>query len=141
MSSTPNVIQITSEDRLMDTPPFLAGPAKKACPVSFFNCQDKSPEHINAYIHACPYGQSCRDFNDSYHASICYHYKNPRCNGTDCELTDPYHRRNYHHPGCPDYLISCRYNGECKEIHNKAHTLRYHHFGIDIYPEIPKELK
>lgn len=140
MSSTTNIVQITSEERLTETPPFLRAPVKKACP-NFFDCLDLSPEHINAFIHACPYGQSCREIQDPHHTNMFYHYNNPPCDGRNCDMTDPTHRMTYHHPKMHDFLIACRYGNGCKYANDYRHCVKYHHCNRDIYPEIPKELK
>lgn len=140
MCTTYFPVQITSEERLMEAPPFLRAPVKKACP-NFFNCRDGSPEHRNAFIHACLYGQSCRDIQNPHHTSMYYHYNKPLCNGTNCNITDPFHRKEYHHPRMWDYLECCKYNKGCTYAKDFNHCQRYHHLDYDIYPEIPNELK
>ena len=136
------VRQVLSEDRLFQAPPFMQVPRKKAC-SNFFDCKDKDPAHINAYVHACKFGQSCRYLGDPRHTSTYYHYNHTVCKfGNSCtSMNDPYHRCKYHHPGFCDFLIPCNYVNSCSQINNPKHIEKFSHLGYEVYPEIPPELK
>lgn len=139
MAAEISAVQINSEERLFEVPPFMRAPIKKACP-NFFTCKDKSPTHINSYLHPCAYGQDCRDIMDPHHTNMFYHYNNPICDSRNCDVTDPYHRSHFHHPNLWDYIIPCNYGQGCREINSYEHKIKYSHYN-HCYPEIPKELQ
>jgi len=85
--------------------------------------------HCQQYTHPCPYQQSCWSRTDPQHLRLFTHDSNlPKCTAFVCSrLTDPAHRRQFHHPGRRDYMIACRFASACRSMSDLQHVHKYYH--------------
>lgn len=110
-----------------------------SCP---FTCHRKdSPEHLNAYRHACKYEiTDCNDFNNPDHKRTHFHLLKPVCTVSNCPLVkDPAHRFEYSHEGKAAFMTMCRERAlcNCVDANNDSHLME--EFHTDTNFEYPKQ--
>ena len=104
-------------------------------------------EHVAAFMHVCPYGQSCREISDAHHTKLFWHMAKEPCRhfaaaaggGKDRDKEDPmgctkladvHHRASFHHSGLYDVLFPCRDGMECTVKGDTSHCQQYTHGNV-----------